>query len=211
MKISIDTRPLVPRCLTHQVLIRWWLRSKINWASLVTQWWRICLPRQEMWVQSLVQEDPLETKWQPTPVFLPGKSHGQRSLASYSPWSRKRVGHDLVFKQQQCQRPGYCPFIDTRVWSYFSNSRKQQQQQQQKLLLAISTSSQAGSTPRNQFLLKPVPVRPPKIKWVPIRDEKAESRKRLKTAGAVCKGGSTHTCSITGPRREDIRLGEEEI
>ena len=24
-------------------------------------------------------------KWQPTPVFLPGKSHGQRSLASYSP------------------------------------------------------------------------------------------------------------------------------
>ena len=27
-------------------------------------------------------------KWQPTP-FLPGKSHGQRSLASYSPWGRK--------------------------------------------------------------------------------------------------------------------------
>ena len=25
-------------------------------------------------------------KWQPTPVFLPGKSHGQRSLAGYSPW-----------------------------------------------------------------------------------------------------------------------------
>ena len=31
-------------------------------------------------------------KWQPTPVFLPGKSHGQRSLASYSPWDCKRVG-----------------------------------------------------------------------------------------------------------------------
>ena len=25
-------------------------------------------------------------KWQPTPVFLPGKSHGQRSLVGYSPW-----------------------------------------------------------------------------------------------------------------------------
>ena len=25
-------------------------------------------------------------QWQPTPVFLPGKSHGQRSLADYSPW-----------------------------------------------------------------------------------------------------------------------------
>ena len=30
------------------------------WASLVTQWCRICLPMQEMWVQSLGQEDPLE-------------------------------------------------------------------------------------------------------------------------------------------------------
>ena len=29
---------------------------------------------------------PLKRKWQPTPVFLPGKSHGQRSLVSYSPW-----------------------------------------------------------------------------------------------------------------------------
>ena len=27
-------------------------------------------------------------KWQPTPVFLPGKSHGQRSLAGCSPWGR---------------------------------------------------------------------------------------------------------------------------
>ena len=32
---------------------------------------------------------PWRRKWQPTPVFLPGKPHGQRSLASYSPWGRK--------------------------------------------------------------------------------------------------------------------------
>ena len=32
-------------------------------------------------------------KWQPTPVFLPGEFHGQRSLAGYSPWGC-RVGHD---------------------------------------------------------------------------------------------------------------------
>ena len=31
----------------------------------------------------------LEEAWQPTPVFLPGKSHGQRSLAGYSPWVHK--------------------------------------------------------------------------------------------------------------------------
>ena len=28
-------------------------------------------------------------KWQPTPVFLPGKSHGQRSMAGYSSWDHK--------------------------------------------------------------------------------------------------------------------------
>ena len=39
-----------------------------------------------MQVQSLGQADPLEKKWQPTPVFLPGESHGQRSLVGYSPW-----------------------------------------------------------------------------------------------------------------------------
>jgi len=35
-------------------------------------------------------------KWQPTPVFLLGKSHEQRSLAGYSPWNCKRVGHSLA-------------------------------------------------------------------------------------------------------------------
>ena len=42
-----------------------------------------------MQVQSLNQEDPLEEGWQPTPVFLPGESHGQRSLAGYSPQGHK--------------------------------------------------------------------------------------------------------------------------
>ena len=39
---------------------------------------------QEMWVPSLGREDPLEKGWQPTPAFLPGKPHGQRSLSGYS-------------------------------------------------------------------------------------------------------------------------------
>ena len=34
-------------------------------------------------------------------IFLPVKSHGQRILVGYSPWGRKRAGHDLVNKQQQ--------------------------------------------------------------------------------------------------------------
>ena len=43
---------------------------------------------QETQVQSLDREDPLEKGMVPTPVFLPGESHGQRSLAGYSPWGR---------------------------------------------------------------------------------------------------------------------------
>ena len=36
-----------------------------------------------------VRKIPWRRKWQPTPVFLPGKSHGQRSLVGYSPWGQK--------------------------------------------------------------------------------------------------------------------------
>ena len=37
----------------------------------------------------LVGRIPWRRKWQSTPVFLPGKSHGQRSLAGYSSWDCK--------------------------------------------------------------------------------------------------------------------------
>ena len=41
---------------------------------------------QETQVQSLGREGPWGRKWQPTPVFLPGEFHRQRSLEGYSPW-----------------------------------------------------------------------------------------------------------------------------
>ena len=34
---------------------------------------------------------PWRREWLPTPVFLPGKSHGQRSLADYNPWGHKET------------------------------------------------------------------------------------------------------------------------
>ena len=43
----------------------------------------------ETWVQSLGWEIPWRREWLPTPVFLPGESHGQRSLVGYSPWAHK--------------------------------------------------------------------------------------------------------------------------
>ena len=41
--------------------------------------------RFEPWARRI----PWRRAWQPTPVFLPRESHGQRSLAGYSPWGRK--------------------------------------------------------------------------------------------------------------------------
>ena len=47
----------------------------------------------ETQIWSLGQEIPWRRKWQPTPVLLPGKFHGWKSLVGYSPWGR-RVGQD---------------------------------------------------------------------------------------------------------------------
>ena len=38
-----------------------------------------------------VEKIPGRRAWQPTPVFLPGKPHGQRSLVGYSPWGCKEL------------------------------------------------------------------------------------------------------------------------
>ena len=46
---------------------------------------------QDTWVQSWVGKIPKRRKWQPTPVFLPGESHGQRRLAGYNLWDRREL------------------------------------------------------------------------------------------------------------------------
>ena len=53
---------------------------------------------QEIWVQSLGQEDPLEKEITHS-VFLLGRSHGQGRLVGYSPWGCKRIWHNWVTKQ----------------------------------------------------------------------------------------------------------------
>ena len=60
-------------------------KPQFDWASLVAQ--RLnCLPAmKESWVRSLGREDPLEQEMATTAVFLPGESHGGRSLVGYSP------------------------------------------------------------------------------------------------------------------------------
>ena len=59
------------------------------WSGLVGSVVKNPPAMQETWVWTLGQEDPWRRKWQPTPVFLSGKSHGWRSLMGYSPWGCK--------------------------------------------------------------------------------------------------------------------------
>ena len=61
-------------------------------ASLIAQSVKNLPAMQETWFDSWVWKIPWRRKWQPTPAFLPGESHGQRSLAGYSPWGRKELG-----------------------------------------------------------------------------------------------------------------------
>ena len=64
---------------------------------------------------ALGQEDPWRRKWQPTPVFLPGKFHGQRSLGVYSPWSC-RVRHDWATEYTYLNSTTICNTTSFFTW-----------------------------------------------------------------------------------------------
>ena len=78
-----------------------YIKSMICLASLVAQMVKNEPATQETWVQSLVRKIPWRRKWQATPIFLPGESHGQRNLVIYRPWGLKesdmteQLTHDL--------------------------------------------------------------------------------------------------------------------
>ena len=59
------------------------------WASLVAQVVKNLHAVWETWFRSWIGEIPWRRTWQLVLVFLPGESHGQRSLAGYSPWGHK--------------------------------------------------------------------------------------------------------------------------
>ena len=76
----------------------WWLR-----------WKSICLQCVKSRFDPWVRKSPRRRKWQPTPVLLPGKLHGLRSLVGYSPWGRKELDmaerlHSLTVNDHLLQR-----------------------------------------------------------------------------------------------------------
>ena len=87
------------RCLTlihWEAALPWWLSGKES----------TCQHRRREfnpWLGKI----PWSRKWQPTPAFLSGKSHGQRCLAGYSPWGRKRIKHGLAAKTTRHRARGH--------------------------------------------------------------------------------------------------------
>ena len=66
----------------HLLLLYWGFPGGSDSKSVCLQYRR---PGFDPWVGKI----PWRRKWQPTPVFLPGEAHGQRSLVGYSPQGRK--------------------------------------------------------------------------------------------------------------------------
>ena len=73
-------------------------------ASLVAQTVKHLPTMWETGVPFLGREDPLEKEMATTPVSLPGKSHGRRSLVGYSPWGLKES--DMTKRLHFCFQGG---------------------------------------------------------------------------------------------------------
>ena len=96
------------------------------WASLVAQTVK-CLqcvrPRFNLWVGKI----SWRRKWHPTPVLLPGKSLGWRSLVGCSPWGHKESvkTEQLTFTSQKIGSLNFCSLSKQTQWSGFTGVETQ--------------------------------------------------------------------------------------
>ena len=88
----------------------------MSWPSAMAQQWRIhlqCRRDKRCGFSPWVWKILWRRKWQPTPIFLPGNSQGQRSLASYSPWGHKELDtterHTHTHTHTHTQHCTFCP------------------------------------------------------------------------------------------------------
>ena len=102
LRESSTTRPTLQQMLKELFLggrekattrLPWWLRL-----------YRICLQCRRLRFDSWVRKIPWRRKWQPTPVFLPGESHGQRSLAATVHGVAKATVHGVAKELDTTER-----------------------------------------------------------------------------------------------------------
>ena len=67
------------------IVLEYKLSGLPRWLSGKESAWQFRRCRLNPWFRKI----PWRRKWQPTPVCLPGKSHGWRRLVGYSPWGHK--------------------------------------------------------------------------------------------------------------------------
>ena len=116
-------------------------------------------------VWSLGWEDPWRRTWQLTPVFLPGESHGQRSLWGYSPWGHKESDTpECVSLNHFMPRVAHCQAPCFSSWSVFlamgSTGTKYRIARGSRKTLALSASLR----PWHMRWIHTLPPSPP-IRW----------------------------------------------
>ena len=84
LSISQEVNPHLAQS-THTYQPPWWLCGKESTCQFKRH-------TSSLWVEKI----PWRKKWQPTPVFLPVKSHGQKTREGYSPGGSQSVRHDLA-------------------------------------------------------------------------------------------------------------------
>ena len=102
------------------------------------------IPGFDPWVGKI----PWRRAWQPTPVFLPGESHGQRNLAGYSPWGHK----ELDMTEQLYNEPKAQHNPDLDLWYHLSTYYKYSAHRQRPFGLGVPGDDSLG--PRDLFLSK---------------------------------------------------------
>ena len=105
--------PLEEGMATHSSLLAW----RIPWTdkNLPGKCRRLKRCRFNPWVRKI----PWRRAWQPTPVFLPGESHGQTKPTGLQSIGSQRVGHDrsdLAPLLEPEGRRGLSPGVNSRSW-----------------------------------------------------------------------------------------------
>ena len=116
------------------IWLSWWLRLE----SVCLQWGR---PGFNPWVGKI----PWRRKWVPTPVLLPGKSHGWRSMVGHSPWGHKEsdTTEQLHFHFSTCGTMEWNQFIS----EVLSRTNLARGKGQWSLLLILSASLRGTGCP----------------------------------------------------------------
>ena len=106
-------------------------------------------------------------KWQPTPVFLPGESHGQRNLVGYSPWGHKtdttgRLKNNSVGDERRSISSHYCHYAKgcllQRENMASSNSREETERNTLSLVTRLSLHHESlwPHSDRSGYSLAPI-------------------------------------------------------